>query len=63
LFSCFFSDKKIRGMAELSSQEAGHVLGWTENKVNVTFFRAMKKLNERLKEGEYFGQFVGKRNA
>ncbi len=44
----------LRGIAELSSQEAGQVLGWTENKVNVTFFRAVKKLNARLKEGEYF---------
>jgi RNA polymerase sigma-70 factor (ECF subfamily) len=49
----------LKGIAELSSQEAGQVLGWTENKVNVTFFRALKKLNKRLKEGEYFGQFIG----
>ncbi|WP_042460755.1 RNA polymerase sigma factor [Neobacillus dielmonensis] len=49
----------LRGIAELSSEEAGQVLGWTENKVNVTFFRAVKKLNERLKEGEYFEQFIG----
>jgi RNA polymerase sigma-70 factor, ECF subfamily len=49
----------LRGIAELSSQEAGQVLGWTENKVNVTFFRAIKKLNECLKDGEYFDQFIG----
>jgi RNA polymerase sigma-70 factor, ECF subfamily len=49
----------LRGISELSAQEAGQVLGWTENKVNVTFFRAVKKLNERLKEGEYFEQFIG----
>ncbi|WP_462411246.1 RNA polymerase sigma factor [Neobacillus sp. Marseille-QA0830] len=49
----------LRGIAELSSLETGQVLGWTENKVNVTFFRAVKKLNERLKEGEYFEQFIG----
>lgn len=49
----------LRGIAELSSQEAGQVLGWTENKVNVTFFRAVKKLNERLKEGDYFELFIG----
>jgi RNA polymerase sigma-70 factor, ECF subfamily len=48
----------LRGIAELSSQEAGQVLGWNENKVNVTFFRAVKKLNERLKEGEQFEQIV-----
>ncbi|MEH7502205.1 RNA polymerase sigma factor [Neobacillus drentensis] len=49
----------LRGIAELSSQEAGQVLGWTENKVNVTFFRAVKKLNARLKEGEYFESING----
>ncbi|PFP27885.1 RNA polymerase subunit sigma [Bacillus sp. AFS073361] len=49
----------LRGIAELSSQEAGQVLGWTENKVNVTFFRAVKKLNERLKGGEYFESIEG----
>ncbi|MCM3767098.1 RNA polymerase sigma factor [Neobacillus niacini] len=49
----------LRGISELSPQEAGQVLGWSENKVNVTFFRAVKKLNERLKEGEYFEQFIG----
>ncbi|MDN3018149.1 RNA polymerase sigma factor [Paenibacillus sp. BSR1-1] len=48
----------LRGIAELSSQEAGHVLGWSENKVNVTFHRAVKKLNECLKEGEYFEKFI-----
>lgn len=49
----------LRGIAELSSQEAGQVLGWTENKVNVTFFRAVKKLNECLKGGEYFESIEG----
>jgi RNA polymerase sigma-70 factor, ECF subfamily len=49
----------LRGISELSAQEAGQVLGWSENKVNVTFFRAVKKLNEMLKEGEYFEQFIG----
>ena len=49
----------LRGIAELSSQEAGQVLGWTENKVNVTFFRAVRKLNERLKEGEYLESIKG----
>jgi RNA polymerase sigma-70 factor, ECF subfamily len=48
----------LRGIAELSSQEAGKVLGWSENKVNVTYFRAVKKLNEGLKEGERFEQYV-----
>jgi RNA polymerase sigma-70 factor, ECF subfamily len=50
----------LRGIAELSSQEAGQVLDWTENKVNVTFFRAVKKLNECLKGGDYFESFIGK---
>ncbi|MBU8879840.1 RNA polymerase sigma factor [Bacillus sp. FJAT-29790] len=42
----------LRGIAELSSEEAGQVLGWTANKVNVTYFRAVKKLNLLLKEDE-----------
>lgn len=42
----------LRGIAELSSGETAEVLGWTENKVNVTFFRAIKKLNVLLKEDE-----------
>ncbi|MBV7507291.1 RNA polymerase sigma factor [Bacillus sp. sid0103] len=49
----------LRGIAELSSKEVGQVLGWTENKVNVTFFRAVKKLNAILKEGEYFESVNG----
>lgn len=49
----------LKGIAELTSQETGQVLGWSDNKVNVTFFRAVKKLNEHLKEGEYFEQFIG----
>ncbi|WP_312469883.1 RNA polymerase sigma factor [Neobacillus sp.] len=49
----------LKGIAEMSSREAGQVLGWSENKVNVTFFRAVKKLNEQLKEGEYFESFIG----
>jgi RNA polymerase sigma-70 factor (ECF subfamily) len=49
----------LKGIAEMSSREVGQVLGWSENKVNVTFFRAVKKLNECLKEGEYFESFIG----
>ncbi|EKN65979.1 RNA polymerase ECF-type sigma factor [Neobacillus bataviensis LMG 21833] len=49
----------LRGIAELSAKDAGQVLGWSENKVNVTFFRAVKKLNEQLKEGDYFESFIG----
>lgn len=49
----------LRGIAELSSKEAGQVLGWSENKVNVTFSRAVKKLNEQLKEGEQFESIIG----
>jgi RNA polymerase sigma-70 factor (ECF subfamily) len=42
----------LRGMADLSPEETAKVLGWTENKVNVTFHRAVKKLNLLLKEDE-----------
>jgi RNA polymerase sigma-70 factor, ECF subfamily len=48
----------LRGIAELSSHEVSQVLGWSENKVNVTYFRAVKKLNEGLKDGERFEQYV-----
>jgi RNA polymerase sigma-70 factor, ECF subfamily len=48
----------LKGISELSSRETGQVLGWNENKVNVTFYRAVKKLNEQLREGETFEQYV-----
>lgn len=48
----------LKGISELSSKEAGQVLGWSENKVNVTFYRAVKKLNERLKDGEHIEQII-----
>ncbi|WP_026584448.1 RNA polymerase sigma factor [Bacillus sp. J33] len=42
----------LRGIADLSAEETAQVLGWTINKVNVTFHRAVKKLNMLLKEDE-----------
>lgn len=42
----------LRGIADLSAEETAQVLGWTDNKVNVTFHRALKKLNVMLKEDE-----------
>jgi RNA polymerase sigma-70 factor (ECF subfamily) len=42
----------LRGIADLSTEETAGVLGWTENKVNVTFHRAVKKLNLLLKGDE-----------
>lgn len=42
----------LRGIADLSTEETAEVLGWTENKVNVTFHRAVKKLNLLLKGDE-----------
>lgn len=45
----------LRGIADLSAEEAAQVLGWTDNKVNVTFHRALKKLNVMLKEDEQVG--------
>ncbi|PLR84432.1 RNA polymerase subunit sigma [Bacillus canaveralius] len=41
----------LRGIAELSAAETARVLGWSTNKVNVTFHRAVQKLNTLLKEG------------
>ncbi|MFE8703327.1 RNA polymerase sigma factor [Cytobacillus sp. FJAT-54145] len=46
----------LRGIAELSSAEAAQVLGWSVNKVNVTFSRATSKLNSVLKEGIEYEQ-------
>ncbi|MDZ5471382.1 RNA polymerase sigma factor [Bacillus sp. 31A1R] len=40
----------LKGIAELSSEETANVLGWSVNKVNVTFHRAVKKLNLIMKE-------------
>ncbi|WP_043932022.1 RNA polymerase sigma factor [Bacillus sp. EB01] len=40
----------LKGIAELSAAEAASVLGWSVSKVNVTFHRAVKKLNEMMKE-------------
>lgn len=42
----------LRGIADLSTEETAEILGWTDNKVNVTFHRAVKKLNSHLKEDE-----------
>ncbi|MBS4194185.1 RNA polymerase sigma factor [Lederbergia citri] len=42
----------LRGIADLSAEETAQVLGWTDNKVNVTFHRAVNKLNLLLKEDE-----------
>lgn len=42
----------LRGIVDLSSEETAQVLRWTDNKVNVTFHRALKKLNIILKEDE-----------
>jgi len=38
----------LRGIADLSSVESAMVLGWSTNKVNVTFFRAIQKLKKKL---------------
>lgn len=38
----------LRGISDLSSVESAMVLGWSANKVNVTFFRAIQKLKKKL---------------
>lgn len=40
----------LKGILELNSAECGEILGWSTNKVNVTFSRALKRL--RLIMGE-----------
>lgn len=49
----------LRGIAELSAIEAGEILSWSPNKVNVTFHRAVQKLNALLKEEERRGESIG----
>ncbi|WP_254660785.1 RNA polymerase sigma factor [Bacillus sp. FJAT-27225] len=53
----------LKGIAELSTKEAASVLGWNENKVNVTFSRAVKKLNELMKEEKPNGTLNGQRSS
>ncbi|MDQ0257749.1 RNA polymerase sigma-70 factor (ECF subfamily) [Evansella vedderi] len=38
----------LRGIHECSVAETAEILNWSENKVNVTFHRAMKSLEKRL---------------
>ncbi|PLR98229.1 RNA polymerase sigma factor [Bacillus sp. T33-2] len=49
----------LRGISELSSKETAEVLGWTPNKVNVTFHRAVQKLNKLLEGREPRGEYIG----
>src|SRR5690606_11997489 len=42
----------LRGILELSVKECAEILHCTENKVNVTFHRALAKLREQLKRKE-----------
>ncbi|WP_242035118.1 RNA polymerase sigma factor [Mesobacillus harenae] len=38
----------LKGIKELTVQEAAEVLGWNENKVKVTYHRAVKALEKKL---------------
>lgn len=38
----------LRGLKGLSPKETAEILNWTENKVNVTFHRALKSVKEKL---------------
>lgn len=53
----------LKGIAELSSVETASVLGWSVNKVDVTFFRAVKKLNLIMKEERSNGTLDGQRTS
>lgn len=50
----------LRGIMELSSRETAHILGWRENKVNVTLHRALKDLKEAYSESERSNSYVWK---
>ncbi|WP_019243971.1 MULTISPECIES: RNA polymerase sigma factor [Bacillus] len=43
----------VKGILEMKSSECAEILGWSTNKVDVTFFRALKKLKKLLEEGPY----------
>lgn len=45
----------VRGILELNSNECAEILGWNVNKVNVTFFRALKKV-KKIMEEDYYGK-------
>jgi RNA polymerase sigma-70 factor (ECF subfamily) len=46
----------LRGIQEFSTAETASILGWNENKVKVTFHRAVKELREKLaKEVALYG--------
>ncbi|WP_280771336.1 RNA polymerase sigma factor [Salipaludibacillus daqingensis] len=46
----------LRGIMECTSQETAQILGWRENKVNVTLHRALKDLKEAysISERSYY---------
>lgn len=48
----------LRGIMEFSSAETSGILGWSENKVNVTLFRALRKLREGLENSGKGGGFL-----
>lgn len=41
----------LRGLKEFSVSEAAHILNWNENKVKLTYHRALKKLRQILDQG------------
>ncbi|MGP4073011.1 RNA polymerase sigma factor [Piscibacillus sp. B03] len=43
----------LRGIEELSIKEAADVLNWTENKVRITFYRALKVLKTKVGRVSY----------
>lgn len=47
----------LRGIKEFSVAETADILNWSENKVRITFHRAIKKLSSILEEGSGFFDF------
>lgn len=47
----------LRGLKEFSVAETADILNWNENKVRITFHRAIKKLSSILEEGSGFYDF------
>lgn len=48
----------LRGIMDLSSKETSYILNWSENKVDVTFHRAVQKIRKLsdLREGDNYVQ-------
>ncbi|KAB8129195.1 RNA polymerase sigma factor [Gracilibacillus oryzae] len=50
----------LRGIKDFNVTETAAILNWSENKVRVTYHRALNKLNNVLNKGGELGEFEGR---